>query len=46
LKWLNLGVLPTVLFAVTDFAWGVIYIAGLQRVLGRSHASLLLNRRV
>ena len=41
-----LGVLPTVLFGVTDFAWGVIYIVGLQRVVGRSHASLLLNRRV
>jgi hypothetical protein len=41
-----LGVLPTVLFAVSDFAWGVTYIVGLQRVLGRSHASLLLNRRV
>jgi len=40
-----LGILPTVLFAVTDCAWGVIYIVGLQR-LGRSHASLLLNRRV
>ena len=40
-----LGVLPTVLFAVSDFAWGVIYIIGLQRVLGRSHASLLLNHR-
>ena len=41
-----LGVLPTVLFVVTDCAWGVICIVGLQRVLGRSHASLLLNRRV
>jgi len=41
-----LGILPTVLFAVTDCAWGVIYIVGLQRVVGRSHASLLLNRRV
>ena len=39
-----IGALPTVLFAVTDFAWGVIYIVGLQRVTGRSHASLLLNR--
>ena len=39
-----IGVLPTVLFAVTDFVWGVIYIVGLQRVTGRSHASLLLNR--
>jgi hypothetical protein len=41
-----LGVLPTVLFAVTDFAWGVIYIVGLPRLTGRSHATLLLNRRV
>ncbi len=41
-----IGALPTVLFAVTDFAWGAIYMAGLQRVTGRSHASLLLNRRV
>lgn len=39
-----IGALPTVLFALTDFAWGVIYIVGLQRVTGRSHASLLLNR--
>jgi hypothetical protein len=41
-----LGVLPTVLFAVSDFAWGVIYIVGLPRVVDRSHATLLLNRRV
>jgi hypothetical protein len=41
-----LGVLPTVLFAITDFSWGVILIIGLQRATGRSHASLLLNRRV
>ena len=27
------GVLPTVLFAITDFAWGLIYIVGLQRLL-------------
>jgi hypothetical protein len=39
------GVLPTVLFAITDFAWGLIYIIGLPRLLGRSHASLLLNSR-
>jgi hypothetical protein len=39
------GALPTVLFAITDFAWGLIYIVGLQRLLGRSHASLLLNSR-
>ena len=39
------GVLPTVLFAITDFAWGLVYIVGLQRVLGRSHASLLLHNR-
>jgi hypothetical protein len=38
-----IGVLPTVLFAVTDFTWGLIYIIGLPRVLGRSHAALLLN---
>ena len=37
------GVLPTVLFAITDFAWGLTYIVGLRRLLGRSHASLLLN---
>jgi hypothetical protein len=41
-----LGVLPTVLFAISDFAWGVIYIIGLARLTGRSHAALLLNRRV
>ena len=40
-----LGVLPTVLFAITDFAWGLVYIVGLHRLLGRSHASLLLNNR-
>ena len=39
------GVLPTVLFAITDFAWGLVYIMGLHRLLGRSHASLLLNNR-
>ena len=39
-----IGALPTTLFAVTDFAWGVIYMVGLQRVTDRSHASLLLNR--
>jgi hypothetical protein len=39
------GVLPTVLFAITDFAWGLVYIVGLHRLLGRSHASLLLNHR-
>ena len=38
------GTLPTILFAVTDFAWGVIYVLGLQRAIGRSHVSLLLNR--
>jgi hypothetical protein len=38
------GALPTILFAVTDFAWGVFYIVGLQRVTGRSQTSLLLNR--
>ena len=40
-----LGVLPTVLFAVTDFAWGVLLIVRLRRVTGRSQVSLLLNRR-
>jgi hypothetical protein len=39
------GVLPTVLFAITDFAWGLVYIVGLHRLLPRSHASLLLNNR-
>lgn len=39
-----LGAAPTVLFAITDFAWGVVYITGLRRVTGRSHASMLLNR--
>jgi hypothetical protein len=34
------GVLPTVLFAITDFTWGLIYISGLPRFLNRSHASL------
>jgi hypothetical protein len=37
------GILPTVLFAVSDFAWGLCYIVGLPRLLDRSHASLLLN---
>jgi hypothetical protein len=40
-----IGVLPSVLFAVTDFAWGIILIAGLLRLSRRSHASLLLDRR-
>jgi hypothetical protein len=39
------GVLASVLFAVTDFAWGVILIVGLLRLSGRSHASLFLDRR-
>jgi hypothetical protein len=39
------GVLPTVLFAITDFTWGLFYMVGLPRLLGRSHASLLLNSR-
>ena len=34
-----IGALPTVLFAFSDFAWGVIYVVELQRVTGRSHAS-------
>jgi hypothetical protein len=41
-----IGALPTVLFAVSDFAWGVIYVVGLQRITGLSHASLLFNHRV
>lgn len=36
-----IGVLPALLFAVTDFAWGVVYIVGLQRVTNRSHASTM-----
>jgi len=39
------GLLPTALFAITDFAWGVIYIVGLRRFTGRSHLSLMLDRR-
>jgi hypothetical protein len=41
-----LGILPTLLFGVTDFAWGVTLLVGLRRVTARSQASLLLNRRV
>ena len=41
-----IGVVPTILFAVTDFVWGVAYLVGLQRVTGRSHASLLSDGRV
>ena len=40
------GVLPSILFAITDFAWGVVYIIGLRRVTGRSHLSMLLSCRV
>jgi hypothetical protein len=40
------GVLPTALFAVGDFVWGVILLVGLQRVTSRSQVSLLLNRCV
>ncbi len=39
------GALPTALFAITDFAWGAAYIVGLRRATGRSHMSLLLDRR-
>ena len=39
-----IGVLPTVLFAMSDFAWGVFYLVGLPRSTGRSHVSLLLSR--
>ncbi len=40
-----IGVLATVLFAITDFAWGICYVVGLPRVPGRTHASILLDRR-
>jgi hypothetical protein len=40
------GVVPTVLFAVTDFLWGLVYLVGLPRVTGRSHASLVVDPRV
>jgi hypothetical protein len=40
------GVLPSVLFAVTDFAWGVVLIGGLRRFTGRSQSSLVLDQRV
>ena len=40
-----IGVVPTILFAVTDFVWGLVYIVGLQRVTGRSHTSLLIDSR-
>src|SRR4029078_2935791 len=32
------AVVPPVLFAVTDFVWGLVYLLGLRRVTGRSHA--------
>jgi hypothetical protein len=32
------GVLPSLLFAATDLAWGVILIVGSQRASGRSHS--------
>ena len=40
-----LGVLATVIFAITDFAWGICYVVGLPRVTGRTHGSILLDRR-
>ena len=40
------GVLSSVLFAASDFAGGVILIAGLRGLTGRSHLSLLLDQRV
>ena len=40
------GVVPSVLFAVTDFVWALVYFFGLRRVTGRSHASLLFDSRV
>ncbi len=36
-----IGILPALLFAVTDFAWGVVYIVGLQRNKSSSNASML-----
>jgi hypothetical protein len=39
-----IGVLPTALFAMSDFAWAVFYLVGLPRSTGRSHASLLFSR--
>jgi hypothetical protein len=38
------GAFPTVLFALTDFAWGIFYIFGLRRVTDRSQLCLLLDR--
>ncbi len=38
------GVLPSLLFAATDFAWGVVLVVGLRRLTGRSHSSLLLDQ--
>ena len=38
------GILPSLLFAVTDLAWGLILIVGLRRLTGRSHPSLLIDR--
>jgi len=43
--WEALLRVPTILFAVTDFVWGLVYIVGLQRVTGRSHTSLLVDSR-
>jgi len=39
-----IGATPAALFAATDFAWGVVYVVGLRRLTGRTHASLLLGR--
>jgi hypothetical protein len=39
------GVVPSVLFAVTDFVWALVYLFGLRRVTGRSHPSLLFDSR-
>jgi hypothetical protein len=39
------GILPSVLFAVTDLAWGVVLIGGLLRFTGRSQSSLVLDQR-
>jgi hypothetical protein len=38
------GILPSLLFAATDFAWGIILIVGLRRLTGRSHSSLAIDR--
>ncbi len=39
------GILATILFLITDFAWGACYVVGLPRITNRTHAQLLLDRR-